>query len=269
MNGLTKFLAALNLLGALVSVFLFSSTFFAQGIITHQIQKIALEKTRSRVEPIIPIAEKLLGNPIANKIIPEKTKERIAQEIADYQSSPDEWLIKLVKDNHERAIDFDFPEIKNPIARKSLDVLKEKVAGARDHFKASTANLVKDLRIFSGVNACSFLIAAVLCLFSRNPKTRTLLSCWSVILMIATIFSMSCYLEQNWIWNFMQNRYLGWEYLISHLVVTGYLILRFLPELLVLIRDQKLRLSCFSYYFPNDFQGMIVVMKMLLWIRAN
>jgi hypothetical protein len=239
MNVFTKTLTALNFLGAVISVLLFSSTFFAKGIITQRVQKIALEKTRAKLESAIPATEKLLSNPIINKAIPEKAKEKLTQEIADFQSSPEEWMTKLVKGGRERAKDFDFPEIKNPIARKSLDVLKEKIEGAGDHFQASAAALVKDLRIFSGVNTCSFLIAAAMCFYAKTPTMRLLLGSWSAILLIATIMSINFYIDQNWVWKFMSNSYGGWEYLVGHLFITGFLTVRCGPELWGIARSRR------------------------------
>lgn len=231
MTTATKILAALNLLGAALSIALLAATFFAQGLIIREAREFALDKTRAYLEPAIPQAEKLLKNPLVTKALPKSVEEKIGNEIADYRESPERWLLELAEGTRNRAGEFDFPEIKNPLARKALDSLTGRVAGAREHFKSSFANLIVDLRIFATIHLVVFLVAAGLCLLAKTPKLRFWLCVWSSLLLVTTLMSAGVYLGQSWLWVILANRYQGWSYAGTHLVITGYFVCRCLPEI--------------------------------------
>lgn len=218
-NG-SKLLVTLNLLGAVASLLLLLSTWFTKGIIIRHAQDIALEKTRSYLAPVIPAAEKLLKQPLLTKAIPPALTGKIEKEIANYQESPDAWLLGIAAGTRARAKEFDFPEVKNPLARKSLDFLTHRLTGARKHFKKSFDNLMRDLRIFSGTNLTVFLIAAGLCFTARTPQSRRWLAVWSALLLTTTILSIFLYAGQGWAWNILTNRYPGWAYPVAHLLFT-------------------------------------------------
>lgn len=227
MTGCTKALATINLLGALISVALFVATWFAQGFIVRQARQIAFETTRSRMEPVV----KFLENPKVAGKLPASVEEKLRKEIADYRESPDKWLLEIAEGARDRAADFEFPEVRNPLARKGLDFLTNRIAQTRAHFRKSYASLILDLRIFSGTNACAFLIAAWLCFVARTRQMRYWLGAWSLILLVATMVAGYCYVGQSWRWNILFNDYQGWFYAAFHLGITIYLFLRILPML--------------------------------------
>ncbi|MES2920471.1 MAG: hypothetical protein V4819_02935 [Verrucomicrobiota bacterium] len=231
MTTATKVLAALNLLGAVISIALLVATFFAQGLIIREARDFALDKTRAYLEPAIPTAEKVLKNPLVAKALPKSVEEKVEGEIADYRESPEKWLLELAEGTRNRAGEFDFPEIKNPLARKALDALTQRVAGARDHFKRSFANLILDLRIFATIHVVVFGVAAALCFFAKNPSLRFWLCVWSCVLLLTTVLSAGLYLGQNWLWVILTNRYQGWAYAGTHFAITVYFASRVMPEI--------------------------------------
>ena len=218
-----RLLVILNFLGAVASTLLLASTWFAKGVIVHQAQNIALEKTRSFLAPAVSGAEKLLDQPLVAKTFPPSVKTKLAGEIASYKTTPDEWLLEIANSTRDRAHEFDFPEVRNPLARKSLDFVTSRLAGARNHFKNSFDNLIRDLRIFSAVNLLIFLTAGGLCFIARTPRSRRLLVAWSAVLFTATAISIFLYADQGWVWNILTNHYRGWAYLAGHLVTTAYI----------------------------------------------
>lgn len=233
MTTATKILAALNLLGALISIALLAATFFAQGLIIREAREFALDKTRAYLEPAIPKAEKILGNPLVAKTLPKSVREKVEGEIAEYRESPERWLLELAEGTRNRAGEFDFPEIKNPLARKAMDSLARRVAGAREHFKSSFANLIVDLRIFATIHLLVFGSAAGLCFLARTPQLRFWLGVWSCVLLLTTVTAAGVYLGQNWLWVILANRYQGWAYGGTHLAITAYFAYWTLPELWV------------------------------------
>ena len=241
MTTATKVLAAINLLGAVISIALLAATFFAQGLIIREAREFALNKTRAYLEPAIPKAEKILGNPLVAKTLPKSVKEKVEGEIADYRESPERWLLELAEGTRNRAGEFDFPEIKNPLARKALDSLTQRVAGAREHFKTSFANLIVDLRIFATIHLLVFGFAAGLCFLARTPRLRFCLGVWSCVLLLTTVTAAGVYLGQNWLWVILTNRYQGWAYGGTHLAITAYFVYWTLPEFWVQRRNGSSR----------------------------
>lgn len=231
MTGLTKILAGLNLLGALVSVVLLASTWFTRGVIVGKAQFFALEKTRAYVDPVIPGAERLLDQPIVSRSLPRAVRERLASELEDYRKSPDDWLLAKAMSTRKQAAEYDFPEITNPLARKSLDFLTKRLAGASAHFKRSLDGLIRDLRIFAATNLVVFLIAAGLCLAAKTAYWRFWLTVWSALLLVSSGISILLYVDQMWVWSILMNRYRGWAYAGTHGVITLYLAARILPSL--------------------------------------
>lgn len=225
MTTFTKTLACLNLLGAGISITLFIATWFAQGIIVEKARDHALESTRNRLEPVV----KFLENSKLTQKFPASIEERLQSELMDYQSDPRKWLLEVATGTGERATAFKFPEIKNPLAGTVLGALTQKVSNASEHFRRSLDNLILDLRIFCGTNACAFLLAGWLLYIARTPKMRSCLGVWSVALLISTGFGTYCYINQSWVWSLLRNDYFGWSYPALNAFIALYLILHLSP----------------------------------------
>jgi len=177
--------------------------------------------------------------PVVAKALPKSVEEKVEREIADYRESPEKWLLELAAGTRNRAGEFYFPEIKNPLARKALDSLTLRVAGARDHFKRSFANLIVDLRIFATVHLVVFGVAATLCFFAKSPSLRFWLCVWSGLLLVTTVLSAGLYLGQNWLWVVLTNRYQGWTYAGIHFAITVYFASWALPEIWIQQRNEQ------------------------------
>ncbi|RYD19444.1 MAG: hypothetical protein EOP88_18940 [Verrucomicrobiaceae bacterium] len=219
MTGLTKSLALLNLFGAVVSVGLFVATFFTQGLIVGKARDMALQATVPKLEPVV----KSLRSPIVAGKLPPKVQQKLDEELKAYEASPEEWLLEIVENSGERSADFEFPEVRNPLLRKGLDLISRKIAGAGAHFQRSFDNLMLDLRIFTGTNVCAFLLAAGLLWIPRTRTMRHWLGGWTAALMIATVVNILIYVGQDWVWNIMFNRHTGWGYASLHALTVIYL----------------------------------------------
>lgn len=228
MTVFTKALAAINLVGALVSIGLFVATFFAQGYIVRAAKNHALDSTRSRLEPVV----RFLENPKLATALPSVVEERLEKELTEYHENPDAWLLRLADGTRDRAAaKMDFEEVRNPLARKALDSLNRRVSGAREHFRKSYANLIRDLRIFCGTNAVALLVAAWLLWVAKTRTARHWLGAWSVVLLMGTMIGVWLYLSQNWWRSVVFNHYYGWSYVAVHLGATVYLFLKTEPVL--------------------------------------
>ncbi|RYD36148.1 MAG: hypothetical protein EOP85_18475 [Verrucomicrobiaceae bacterium] len=164
-------------------------------------------------------------------MLPPKVKQKLDDELIAYEASPETWLLETAEGNRKRAAAFEFPEVRNPLARKALDSINRKVSGAREHFRRSYTNLIRDVRIFCGTNAVALLAAAWLLRVARTKTMRHWLGAWSVMLMVATGAGVLLYVNQDWWSSFIFSDYYGWSYLAINLGVAVYLFLRAQPTL--------------------------------------
>lgn len=224
-------LIALHLAGVALSVALIVSTFFAKGIITSKAEQIALEKTRVASDPMATKLQETLDRPTLVKLIPDTARERLAAELASYRSSPDAWLRGLAEGGADRVTAFDFPDVKNVIARKALDALAKSVSGIKDYLQESYRELIFDLRLFASTNIVAFASAAWLTWIARTPWSRHWLLAFSGLMLVVFVTSITAYLDQNWAWSILTGSYMGWSYPVSLGIATAYGIVRISPDL--------------------------------------
>jgi hypothetical protein len=209
---LRKILIALHLMGAALSIALLVSTYSAKSLIVSTAKDMAVEKSRGYADPIAEKLRDTLDRPVIGKLIPGNVRERLEKELRDYEASAETWLKRLAAGGVNRAKEFDFPEIQNPLARKAIDALKGKVSDVRSRLDATYQGLIRDLRLFAITNLVAFLLAAVLCLLARTPRSRHWLIAYSFMMLGSAVVSIAFYVGQNWIWNILRNDYLGWQY---------------------------------------------------------
>jgi hypothetical protein len=209
---LRKVLIALHLVGAALSVALLVSTYSAKSIITSKAKGIEVAKTRGFADPVADNLRETLDRPVIGKLIPGNVRGHLEKELNDYEASAEEWLKRLAVGGVNRAKEFDFPEIQNPLARKAIDALKGKVSDVKARLDVTYDNLIRDLRLFAITNIVAFMLAASLGLLARTPRSRHWLVAYSSIMLGSMVFSIAFYVGQNWIWNILRNDYLGWQY---------------------------------------------------------
>jgi hypothetical protein len=207
-----KVLIALHLAGAALSIALLVSTYSAKSIITSKAKEMAVEKSRGYADPIAQKLRETLDRPVIGKLIRGNVRERLEAELHAYESSAEDWLKRLALGGINRAKEFDFPEVQQPLARKALDALKAKVAEVKTRLDATYQGLLADLRLFAITNLVAFVVAAVLCLLARTPRSRHWLLTYSFVMLGTAVVSIAFYVGQNWFWNFLRNDYLGWQY---------------------------------------------------------
>jgi len=219
---LRKILIALHLMGAALSIALLVSTYSAKSLIVSTAKDMAVEKSRNYSDPIAEKLRETLDRPVIGKLIRGNVRERLEAELHAYESSAESWLKRLAAGGINRAKEFDFPEIQQPLARKALDALKGKVTEVKTRLDVTYQGLLADLRLFAITNLVAFLVAAVLCLLARTPRSRQWLLAYSFMMLGSAVVSIAFYVGQNWIWNILRNDYLGWQYPVVVGVVALY-----------------------------------------------
>lgn len=222
---------ALHLAGATVSLALLASTFVSKGIITAKAHSIAIEKSRLVSDPLVAKLADALEHPVYGKTIPSTAREKLEREMADYNLSPDTWLRRLAEGGPDRAKDFSFPEIKNPLARKTVDAISKGVSALKDHLEESYRDLIGDIRLFAATNIAAFGIAAWLSWIARTPRSRHWLIPFSGLMLWILAISIHAYLGQNWTWSILTGSYMGWTYPAVLGFTTIYGIYRITPDL--------------------------------------
>ncbi|MCW1887813.1 hypothetical protein OKA04_23950 [Luteolibacter flavescens] len=207
-----KVLIALHLIGAALSIALLVSTYSANSIITAKAKDVAVEKSRGYSDPVAEKLRETLDRPVIGKLIRGGVRQRLEAELHSYEASAEDWLRRLAAGGINRAREFDFPEVQQPLARKALDALKGKVSEVKTRLDLSYQALLADLRLFAWTNIAAFLLAAVLSGFARTGRSRALMSAWSLMMLGIMVISVALYAGQNWFWNFLHNDYLGWQY---------------------------------------------------------
>jgi hypothetical protein len=215
-------LIALHLIGAALSIALLVSTYSAKSIITTKAKEMAVDKSRGFADPVADKLRETLDRPVIGKLIPGNVRERLEKELTDYEASAENWLKRLAAGGVNRAKEFDFPEIQNPLARKAIDALKGKVSDVRRRLDATYEGLIQDIRLFSITNLVAFLLAAVLCLLARTPRSRHWLLAYSFMMLCSAVVSIAFYVGQNWTWSILRNDYMGWGYPVVVGIVALY-----------------------------------------------
>lgn len=230
MSALSKFLVAVNLTGAAISLFFFAATFFAKGVLVSKAREFAFSQTRHHLQPVADEAERVLTNPILSKALPRKAKLAIERELADYRMDPDKWLLKMANDAGGHSSEFDLAEIKNPVARKGFEMISRKFSDAREKFRLTFDHLLADLRIFWGTNFCALLLAAAFAKRLGNDESRKVMCIYSVALLAGTAFSSLAYFgnKVEWLWRILADRYIGWSYTGILIAVSAYLTIHLL-----------------------------------------
>jgi len=226
-----KTLVTLHVVGAILSIVLLVSTFLAKGVITSKAKQHAVEKSRGYADSLAGKLQDTLDGPVTGGLVRGKVRERLEAELSGYQASPDAWLTRLAEGGADRAKDFDFPEVQQPLARKALDALAKQVANLKGHLEGSYQDLILDLRIFAGTNLAAFLFATWLSTKSRTPRSRFWLLAFSSILLVAAGFSTLVYVDQNWTWSILTRSYFGWGYPALLGIVASYLLFKVAPSL--------------------------------------
>lgn len=99
-----------------------------------------------------------------------------------------------------------------------LDILRFFVVGA---YQARLRALVRELRLFTGVNAALFAIVGVLLYANRSNMQRVLLP--SAVLLTSTLTAVALYVTtQNWFWTILLGDYMGAWYIALVVVTTAF-----------------------------------------------
>jgi len=224
-------LIVLNLLGAALSIALLVATFFSTRMITAKVREIAIERARSHADPLVAKFDGALVHPVTGRLIQGPTRERLEAEVQAYRSSPEAWLEQLAKQGAGSANRFVFPEVKQPLARKALDLLERELSEMKDNVKASYGKVLADVRLFAGTNLVVFALIAWMCRIARTPRAKHWLLGISLMMMTALAVSASIYVGQNWAWTIIRNDYMGWQYPMLWGVLTGYMLHKVVPDL--------------------------------------
>ena len=215
-------LRIIGALGAVIFLAFFAITFAVPEWVENSAANFIEEKAREKVDRAIdgftiPVGDNALGR-LADSIVKknqgkidnlkaalkEKAHERMADSIAQIRNLDCECrdkYAKTIKDGFE----FDLAVLQGANDRV-VDFIHTK-------YMEVTAELKRDIRIFTGVNALVFVL--LIALSYLKPRAVAHLMVPAGLLTVATIVCSYFYIfEQNWLLTIIYSDYLGFGYLI-------------------------------------------------------
>jgi hypothetical protein len=206
-----------SLIGFLLFGAVFLATYFSRKQIeesaTSFISKQVEVEVRKHLQDVVAIADKA-GQ---LKFIKNKYSEDI-EKIRTYLSSGlPELIAKVISDILEGKVDEQ--EIKRGIEKVAGEKISSLAYAIKNIEKLISgkyfeilANLIQDIRIFSGCNSVLFLIALIISSIRSITQKQALLP--TVLLVVATIASSLIYIfGQDWFYTIIYNNYVGFGYL--------------------------------------------------------
>ena len=191
----------------------------AQAYLRSQVEQSARERFGDRTDTLLSVAKNTgaLGAALAmradslRRLAESDWPERVAQ-ILDLLCCTDDGKVDraaLIRDG-----------IDNRLANveSRLGVLQSFVVGA---YQARLHALVRELRLFAGVNAALFAIVGVLLYANRSNMQRVLLP--SVVLLASTLTAATLYVTtQDWFWTILLGDYMGAWYVALVAMTTAF-----------------------------------------------
>lgn len=201
-----KIAIALNIIVMFFSAAFFAYTFFAKEHLVNHARVFVTEKTLAYSRPAVEMIEKGLAFPLASKLIPSKEQRDIERELADYHSDPSSFIASYTHD------------VKSTSGRTESGKygrLKKKIL---EYYHSILAELVIDLRIFSGSNFLAGLVALLL-LFSKRKVDIRQIEIFSLFIFGSVVLSTWMYLDGMSFFRILFKWHLGWSY---PLAISGF-----------------------------------------------
>lgn len=223
MSSAQKLAIGILSLPLVISLLLLSATFASKGLIKKAIISYTAKKTHSKVEEQV---NKLTQSRLykTRKLLPKKTREHIENELAEYRSNPESYLIHLAttaKQKSSTSAGIAKLKEKIKIKKNAFTDWKQKISRSLDQ---SIHDLIIDFRIFNTTNivVCLLLLLSIV----KANKLRPWHWFFIVLLIVSTLFASSIYIKQNWLLNIISGSHMGWLYPITLFGLFAYLSLR-------------------------------------------
>ncbi|WP_294405241.1 hypothetical protein [Prosthecobacter sp.] len=193
---------------------MFAYTFFAKQHLTDHARGFVTERTLAYSKSTVGWVEKGLGSPLAAKLISPEKKQVIEAELAKYHRDPAAYITSVT---HREEGGSDSTE------SGKVEQFKQKI---RNYYQSTLAELVIDLRIFTGSNVVAGLAALIL-LWSRHFRGQRQVEVFSLFIFASVAISSYLYLDGLSFFRILFKWHLGWSYPGSVALTAVYLYQRY------------------------------------------
>lgn len=193
----------LNWFVLLFSVVFFAYTFFASDYISKIAREYVSEKTLEASGGLVRVAEAALDSPLSSKFVPADVREQVEEEIAIYRSDTEAYVKKITGNSEEGGSIEDAKVLPAPV-KKFRDSVK-------NYYDSVLAELLRDLRIFSGSNIVFAAVGLVLLRFPAIRSSKKMI--WfSFLLLSSVIFNIYMYIDDMSFFRLITKAHLGFSY---------------------------------------------------------
>jgi len=160
------------------------------------------------VESKIDLAEEVVNSKKAQSLLADHQIEVIRAEISSFRESPENYVTQMTQDESE-VKDSSYSS-GNPLSKALLEKVFGWKKGIKKHIEKAYSNLLTDIRIFCLTNIVGLLLAAIV-LYKREVLGKHAVAVSSILTGVIALSALS-YLDQNWLFAILLNRYVGYGY---------------------------------------------------------
>jgi len=215
---LKKFLLSTQLFFAGAFLASFIASFFIVNKIMADSRVIITQKIAKSISSQINIIEELLNTKSSKNILEENQMEAIRVEIAAFRKNPEEYVSTMTMQKSGPVVLPNELTSQNPIKNALIKKTLSWKQSIKAHFDRSFDGLLFDIRLFLLSNIIGLLIAAFIAWQKEKLGKHALVA--SLILTGVIVFSSFSYINSNWFYNILLNRYAGIAYPLGILTVS-------------------------------------------------
>lgn len=208
------------------------------------VKSFAKDYINQRIEPSVTASVTFTED----KVLPQLNKmpelqEKIRTEIKTYRDNPLQYINKVTTtDSNESKNESTTPSTAKAATSSLLSILTKDVQSIsqtiKQHFERTFQNLLNDLMIFSTTNIIGFSCVLIFLAAARYYRRTFILA--AMILLSATLYAISSYINQNWFFNVLLDMQMGYWYPMLIISICFYLYLKHLNgKLKQAIEDSK------------------------------
>jgi len=216
-----KTLLPIQLAFIVLFVIAFISSFFVVEPLKEQSRVSVTEKVVSSVSSKVAIAEELLNSKAASKYLADYQIEAIRDEINQFKNDPYDYVEAMTLDDSKSHITLPEASNSNPLKNMLVKKIFSWKTSIKAYFENTFDGLIFDIRAFLVSNLIALTIGAFISYNNQLLGKETIIV--NTILTSVVILSSLLYINQDWFFTILLNRYNGYGYLFIVLIMTTWL----------------------------------------------
>lgn len=203
----------ISLIGIAVFSFLFYSVYSHPEMIEKMARSFVITKATLKIDDL---QQSYKVSSISSKALSIAGKLGLDQQ--SIRENVDAGIDNYIRDSLNSICKFDCPEIEEkhdaPRFANFKFHGKSVFEALKERYMKTIGLLVRDLQIFAGVNAATFLVLFGMT-FIRTCQPKALIAPWCLLLMSVIIACISYLGNSHWFYDILMNKFMGFGYLFS------------------------------------------------------